>query len=93
MDTTIDTTKTMDTTLDTTQECYWHTKNVSLIDTTDLKDTTVLKDTTKNGFHYWHHTVSKDWRAFSLNDTTDTLYLLKTESVEFFSTYSFTIKL
>ena len=35
----------MDTTLDTTQECYWYTKNVSLIDTMDLKDTTDLKDT------------------------------------------------
>ena len=40
----------MDTTLDTTQECYWHTKNISFIDTTDFKDTTDLKDTTKMVF-------------------------------------------
>ena len=40
----------MDTTLDTTQECYWHTKNVSLIDTTDLKDITDLKNNTKMVF-------------------------------------------
>ena len=91
----------MDTTIDNTKDYGHHTRHHTGVLLTHQKYFSYwhhrpwrhhrLKRHHKNGFHYWHHTGSKDWRAFSLNDSTDILYLFKTESVEFFSTYSFTI--
>ena len=62
---------------------------MDLIDATDLKDTTDTNDTTKNGFCYWHHTGTEDLRAFWLNDSTDVLYLFRTETVIFLKKFFF----